>query len=81
MKSDTPIPFEDSIIHKFDTAKLLKLIKMKDSMRQAYYTKEAPFHIHSLQICAICIILLDLLILEIGYREEICDYIFETLDS
>jgi len=39
VKSVTPIPLEGSIIHKFDTAKLQKLIKMKDSMRQAHYTK------------------------------------------
>jgi hypothetical protein len=50
-------------------------------MRHAHYTKEAPFHIRSLQICAICIVLLALLILEIRHREEICDCVFETLDS
>jgi len=59
VKSVTPIPLEDSIIHKFYTAKLQKLIKMKNSMRQAHYIKEAPFHIHSLQICVIYIVLLD----------------------
>ena len=54
--SETPIPLEDSIIHKFDTAKLLKLIKMKDCVRQVHYIKEGPFHVHSLQICVICIV-------------------------
>jgi hypothetical protein len=43
--------------------------------------KKAPFHIRGLQICVMCIVLLDLLMLEIGYRQEIYDYVFETFDS
>ena len=54
---------------------------MNENTRQAHYTKEAPFHIHSLQMCAIRIVLLDLLTLKIGYREDIYDYVFQTFDS
>jgi len=81
VKSETPIPVEDSMIHKCDTAKLQNLKKIKDTTRLAHYTKEAPFHIHTLQICVVCIVLLDLLTLEIGYREDIYHYVFETFDS
>jgi hypothetical protein len=78
VKSEIPIPLEDSVIRKSDAAKLLKVIKVKDSVGRAHYTKEAPFRIHSLQIC---VILLDLLTLDIAYREEIHAYVLETFDS